>query len=427
VGSLLGDADVWDDTPARPRPLRRGLAGLAAGLIVGLAVGWAVAPRPVPSAPVVPLPAARPPPQADQGTAVVDQAILAGPMLATGLGKLQEVQPNGVSARIISQGFAPVGVLPARAGSPLVALGGDAVVLIDRAGTVSQLSPSGFRARGMAWAGTEVLACGRRPLPPDQFLPADAQGEGQTRNAPALLLGMKGGRPTEVELACPVASSTGGAVVAGAGGAQVAYRSTTRGTAVLAGRAGGPLRTLLSRAQLEAATGPGASVGAIAVSADGELVAVAAGAAGGRWAMLLVPVHPAGGRRPAADGLPAGSRRIAVAPGYEAAWLGFAGKGTELRLAMVAVDRRGGLGEPALANRAGSGYVLGYDPANQVAAVILAGPPLERADGFAFSADGQVFAVSSRRGWILLRTEQPSERATLPIEGTLVAWPGTSP
>jgi hypothetical protein len=427
VGSLLGDADVWDDTPARPRPLRRGLAGLAAGLIVGLVVGWAVAPRPVPSAPVVPLPAARPPPQADQGTAVVDQAILAGPMLATGLGKLQEVQPNGVSARIISRGFAPVGVLPARAGSPLVALGGDAVVLIDRAGTVSQLSPFGFRARGMAWAGTEVLACGRRPLPPDQFVPADAQGEGQTRNAAALLLGMKGGRPTEVELACPVASSAGGAVVAGAGGAQVAYRSTTRGTAVLAGRAGGPLRTLLSRAQLEAATGPGASIGAIAVSADGELVAVAAGTAGGRWAMLLVPVHPAGGRRPAADGLPAGSHRIAVAPGYEAAWLGFAGKGTELRLAMVAVDRRGGLGEPALANRAGSGYVLGYDPANQVAAVILAGPPLERADGFAFSADGQVFAVSARRGWTLLRTEQPSERATLPIEGTLVAWPGTSP
>jgi hypothetical protein len=427
VGSLLGDADVWDDTPARPRPLRRGLAGLAAGLIVGLAVGWAVAPRPVPSAPEVPLPAARPPPRADQGTAVVDQAILAGPMLATGLGKLQEVQPNGVSARIISQGFAPVGVLPARAGSPLVALGGDAVVLIDRAGTVSQLTPSGFRARGMAWAGSKVLACGRRPLPSDQFLPADAQGEGQTRNAPALLLGMKGGRPTEVELACPVASSAGGAVVAGAGGAQVRYRSTTRGTAVLAGRAGGPLRTLLSRAQLEAATGPGASVGAIAVSADGELVAVAAGAAGGRWAMLLVPVHPAAGRRPAADGLPAGSRRIAVAPGYEAAWLGFTGKGTELRLAMVAVDRRGGLGEPALANRAGSGYVLGYDPAHQVAAAILAGPPLERADGFAFSADGQVFAVSARRGWTLLRTEQPSERATLPIEGTLVAWPGTSP
>jgi hypothetical protein len=178
VGSLLGDADVWDDTPARPRPLRRGLAGLAAGLIVGLAVGWAVAPRPIPSAPVVPLPAARPPPQADQGTAVVDQAILAGPMLATGLGKLQEVQPNGVSARIISQGFAPVGVLPGRAGSPLVALGGDAVVLIDRAGTVSQLTPSGFRARGMAWAGSKLLACGRRPRPP----------VGGWRSGPALVL-----------------------------------------------------------------------------------------------------------------------------------------------------------------------------------------------------------------------------------------------
>ncbi|HVD14538.1 MAG TPA: hypothetical protein VNK73_08805 [Actinomycetota bacterium] len=427
MGSLLGDADVWDDTPARPRPLRRGLAGLCAGLIVGLAVGWAVAPRPVPSAPVVPLPAARPPPQPEQGGAVVDQAILAGPMLATGLGKLQEVQPNGISARVISAGSAPVAILPARKGAPLVALGGDAVVLIDRAGTVSQLNPSGFRARGMAWAGSKVLACGRRPLPPDQGQIADAAGEDRTRNAPALLLGVKGGKPSEVELACPVGSSAGGDVIAGAGGAQVPYRSTTRGTTVLAGRPGGPLRTLLSRAQLEAATGPGASVGAIAVSPDGELVAVAAGAAGGRWAMLLLPVHPAGGQGPAPARLPAGSRRIAVAPGYEAAWLGFTGEGAALRLAMVAVDRRGGLGEQVLANRAGNGYVLGYDPANQVAAVILAGPPLERADGFAFSADGQVFAVSARRGWTLLRTEQPSERATLPIGGTLLAWPGTSP
>jgi hypothetical protein len=425
VGSLLGDADVWDDTAARPRPLRRGLVALCVGLVVGLGVGWAVAPRPVPAAPVVPLPAARPPPQPDQGGAVVDQAILAGPMLATGPGKLQEVQPNGISARVISPDTAPVAVLPARKGAPLVALGGDAVVLIDRAGTVSQLSPSGFRARGMAWAGSKVLACGRRPLPLAQGEVADATGQDATSNAPALLLGLKGGEPTEVGLACPVASATRGEVVAGAGGAQVPYRGTTRGTAVLAGRPGGPLRTLLSRAQLEAATGPGASVGAIAVSPDGKLVAVAAGAAGGRWATLLLPVHP--GQGPAGGGLPPGSRRIPVAPGYEAAWLGFTGEGADLRLAVVALDRRGGLGEQTLANRAGNGYVLGYDPASQVAAVILAGPPLERADGFAFSADGQVFAVSARRGWTLLRTAQPSERATLPIEGTLLAWPGQSP
>jgi WD40-like Beta Propeller Repeat len=424
VGSLLGDLEVWDDTPARARPLRRGLVGLCVGLVVGLAVGWAVAPRPVPSAPVVPMPAARPAPQADQGGAVVDQAILAGPMLATGPGKLQEVQPNGISARVISPDTAPVALLPPRRGAPLVALGGDAVVLIDRAGTVSQLSPSDFRARGMAWAGSKLLACGRRPLPLDQGQVADAAGRDQTRNAPALLLDMKGGAPTEVELACPVASSADGEMIAGAGGAQVPYRGTTRGSSVLAGRAGGPLRTLLSRAQLDAATGPGASVGAIAVSPDGERVAVAAGAAGGPWALLLVPVHPAGGPAPA--GLPPGSRRIAVAPGYEAAWLGFTGGG-EARLAMVAVDRRGGLGDQALASRVGNGYVLGYDPASQVAAVILAGPPLERADGFAFSPDGRVFAVSARRGWTLLRTDQPSERATLPIEGTLLAWPGTNP
>jgi len=219
VAGLLGDEDVWDDTPARPRPLRRGLAGLCAGMVVGLAVGWAVAPRPEPSAPVVPLPAARPPPRPDQGTAVVDQAILAGPMLATGLGRLEEVQPNGVSARVLSPGLAPVAILPARGGSPLVALGGDAVMLIDRAGTATRLNPSGFRARGMTSAGSEVLACGRRPLPPDQRLAVSSVGKDETRNAPALLLPVKGGRPTEVELACPVASSAKGDVIAGAGGA----------------------------------------------------------------------------------------------------------------------------------------------------------------------------------------------------------------
>ena len=32
MGRLLGDPEVWDDSPARPRPTVRGLAGLAVGV-----------------------------------------------------------------------------------------------------------------------------------------------------------------------------------------------------------------------------------------------------------------------------------------------------------------------------------------------------------------------------------------------------------
>ncbi|HEX6674495.1 MAG TPA: hypothetical protein VF486_05655 [Actinomycetes bacterium] len=415
MGTLLGDADVWDDTPARPRPLRRGLVALAVGVAVGLAAGWVVAPRPAPPAPRVVLPAASPAaPVPTQGEAVVQQAAVAGPMLVTGLGKLEELQADGSSSQVVAPGLPPVAVLPV--GGRLVALGGDAVLAVDRTGTATRITPSEFRARGVAGRGGEVLACGRRPLPIAQRLAARDAGRDETGNAPALLLRAAGGKATEVGLACPVAWAARAGVVAGAGGAQVRFRGTTRGTAVLAGKPGGPLRTLLDRRALEAATGPGASVGALALSPDGGLLAVAAGAPAGHWAVLLVPV------RPGAAG--AGVRRIALADGYEAAWLAFTGSGKELRLAVAALDRRGGLGEQELSQRAGDGYVLGYEPASRAAAVILAGPPLQRADGFAFSPDGQVLAVSSPDGWTLLRTDQPTERATPRLSGTLLAWPG---
>lgn len=416
MGTLLGDAEVWDETPARPRPLRRGLIALLVGMAVGLAAGWAVAPRPAPPAPRVTLPAAAPPaPVPTQGAAVVDQAALAGPVLVTGLGKLEELRVDGSSSQVVAPSLPPVAVLPVR-GGPLVALGGEAVLEVDRAGTATRITPGDFRARGIAGRGGEVLACGRRPLPPDQRLAARDAGRDETSNAPALLLRATGGRAKEVGLACPVAWAARAGVVAGAGGAQVPFRRTTRGTSVLVGSPGGPLRTLLYRRRLEAATGPGASVGALALSPDGELLAVAAGAPGGPWAVLLVPIH-----RTAAG---AEVRRIALADGYEAAWLAFTGSGKELRLAVAALDRRGGLGEQELAQRAGDGYVLGYEPASRAAAVILAGPPLQRADGFAFSPDGQVLAVSSPEGWTLLRSDQPTERATPRVTGTLLAWPG---
>jgi len=71
--------------------------------------------------------------------------------------------------------------------------------------------------------------------------------------------------------------------------------------------------------------------------------------------------------------------------------------------------------------------VLGWDQASDVAATILAGPAMERADGFAFSPDGQFLAVSSAAGWTMLRTADPSERESVPLTGTLLAWPGTTP
>jgi hypothetical protein len=415
VGTLLGDADVWDDTPARPRPLRRGLAALAAGLAAGLAVGWAVAPRPAPVPPRVTLPAAAAAAAAPAGgAAVLDQAALAGPMLVTGPGNLQQVQPDGSGSRVVAA-LPPVAVLPAAGGGPLVALGGEAVVAAGRDQTATRLTGGDFRARGIAGRGGRVLACGRRPLPPEQRLAAREAGRDDTANAPARLLRAGGGHAERVGLACPVAWAAGAGVVAGAGGAQVPFRSTTRGTSVLVGRPGGPLRTLLDRRRLEAATGPGASVGALALSPDGGLLAVAAGAPGGRWAVLLLPLRPnAADRR---------VRRIALADGYEAAWLAFTGGG-EPRLAVAALDRRGGLGSAELAQRPGDGYVLGYEPASGAAAVLVAGRPLWRADGFAFSPDGQVLAVSSPDGWTLLRTDQPTERASPRLGGTLLAWPG---
>ncbi len=419
MGSLLGDADVWDDTPAPPRPLRRGVGLAGVGLLVGLAVGWAVAPRPVPPAPVVSLPPVRAAdaqgPVLPQGGPLIEQAALAGPMVVAGLGRVDEVKPDGTGRRALSSDFVPVAVLPARDGRT-VALGGNAVVTIDRNGTSSQLTPDDFRAGGIAGRGDRVLACGRRPLPTDQRLAARAAGRDQTAAAPALLLPTKGGKGTEVGLGCPVSWAARAPVVAGAGGPQVGYRRTTRGSSVLVGRVGGPLRTLLDRSRLESATGPGASVGAVAVSPDGKLVAVAAGAPGGRWALLLVPVDS--GR----------VRRIELVPGYEAAWLAWIGQAVdEPRLAMAAVDRRGVLGEVSLGSRTAGGYVLAWDQASGVATTILAGAAMERADGVAFSPDGQYLAVSSPGGWTVLRTADPSERGSVPVTGTLLAWPGTGP
>jgi hypothetical protein len=46
VGRLLGDPEVRDDSPSRPRPALRGLVGLAIGAAAGLLLALAVVPRP---------------------------------------------------------------------------------------------------------------------------------------------------------------------------------------------------------------------------------------------------------------------------------------------------------------------------------------------------------------------------------------------
>jgi len=59
VGRLLGDPEIWDDSPPRPRPAVRRLAGLAAGAVAGLLLALAVVPRPAPPPPEVRLPTIR--------------------------------------------------------------------------------------------------------------------------------------------------------------------------------------------------------------------------------------------------------------------------------------------------------------------------------------------------------------------------------
>ena len=58
MGRLLGDPEVWDDSPSRPRPALRGLVGLAIGAAAGLLLALAVVPRSAPVPPEVRLPRA---------------------------------------------------------------------------------------------------------------------------------------------------------------------------------------------------------------------------------------------------------------------------------------------------------------------------------------------------------------------------------
>jgi hypothetical protein len=55
---------------------------------------------------------------------------------------------------------------------------------------------------------------------------------------------------------------------------------------------------------------------------------------------------------------------------------------------------------------------------------MISGAPLVRADGFAWSANGQSFGVSSPLGWTVVLDVGSTSITPSPVKGTLVAWPG---
>jgi len=104
VGRLLGDPEVWDDTPARPRPAARGLAGLAVGAVAGLLLAFAVVPRPDPRPPEVRLPPAAEAPKLRVENQILYSASLGGgPLLVTRSGRLEQVNADGTDRRVLAQ------------------------------------------------------------------------------------------------------------------------------------------------------------------------------------------------------------------------------------------------------------------------------------------------------------------------------------
>ena len=405
MGRLLGDPEVWDDSPSRPRVLVRGLVGLAAGLAVGALVAFAVVPRPAPPPPDVPVP---PPPVEAPRIRVAQQTLYnvtlsAGPLLVSRSGRLEQVKPDGTDRRVVAQNVrASAAVGPGRDGR-LAVVDSGALERVNRDGTTERLGPANFVADGLAGRGGRLLAC------------ADASG--RRRPAAGLLLMTTNGRPRPVRLGCPVAWAAGADVVAGAGGPWTAVAgierdvAVLRGASVLLGRPGGRPRVLLGARGLRAAAGGRATVEAIALSPDGRLVAVGAGAPGRPWVVLVLRSD---GRQVA---------RIPQADGHRPAWLAWSDRHGTVTLAVAAVDRRGDLGTVPLASRRGGGYVLAWEAANRTSRILVAGAPMVAADGFAWSSDGESIGVSSPGGLLVVLQIDVVYTTAAPVTGTLVAWP----
>jgi hypothetical protein len=403
VGRLLGDPEVWDDTPARPRPAIRGLAGLAVGVVAGLLLAFAVAPRPDPPPPEVRLPAAAEAPRLRVEKQVLYSAGLGGgPLLLARSGRLEEVRPDGTDRRVVAQNVHASAVVgPDRAGV-LAALDSGVIVRVAANGTSRRLGPADYAADGLAGAGRRLLAC---PDPAER--PADA----------GLLLDAVSGRARPVRLGCPVAWAAGGGVFAGTGGPWTRLEgfqqdvAVPKGGSVLVGRPGRPPRVLLDARRLWAAAGRGAVVDGLALSPDGRLVAVSAGRPGRPWLVLVVG---ADGRRLAS---------IPLADGHRPAWIGWSDRQGTTTLAVAAVDRRGDLATATLAARQGGGYLLAWRPADGSARVLAAGVPMVAADGFAWSWDGDSVAVSSPAGVVIAKQADVVYTTASPVTGTLLAWP----
>jgi hypothetical protein len=408
VGRLLGDPEVWDDSPSRPRPAVRGLAGLAAGAVAGLLLAFAVAPRPDPKPPEVRLPAA-----AEASKLRVERQILysaslgGGPMLVSRSGRLEAVSADGSDRRVVAQNVRASAVVgPDRAGV-VVALDSGVINRVEANGGTRRLGPASFVADGLAGAGRQLLAC-----PDPEGRPADG----------SLLLDAASGRARPVRLGCPVAWAARAGVFAGAGGPWTSVKgfkraaATPKGGSVLIGRPGKPPGVVLDAKRLRAAAGKGAVVDGIALSPDGKLVAVSAGRPGRPWRVL---VARSDGHRVAS---------IPLADGHRPAWVGWSDRQGSTTLAIAAVDRRGNLATTELAARQGGGYLLAWQPGDHSARVLASGVPLVAADGFAWSADGDSVAVSSPGGILVVKQADVVYTTASPVTGTLLAWPaGATP
>jgi hypothetical protein len=408
VGRLLGDPEVWDDSPARPRPAARGLAGLATGAVAGLLLAFAVVPRPHPPPPEVRLPPAAEAPKLRVENQVLYSASLGGgPLLVTRSGRLEQVNADGTDRRVLAQDVRARAVVgPDRAGV-LVALDSGVVTRVEANGASRQLGPANFLADGLAGAGRQLLAC---PDPAGQ--PADG----------GLLLDAVSGRARPVKLGCPVAWAARAGVFAGAGGPWTRLQgfrraaAVPRGGSVLVGRPGKPPRVLLEAKRLRRLAGRGAVVDGLALSPDAELVAVSAGRPGGRWQVLVLD----------RDGRQVTS--IPLAGGHRPAWIGWSDRQGSTTLAVAAVDRRGNLATAELAAREGSGYVLAWQPEGGSSRVLASGVPMVAADGFAWSSDGDSVAISSPAGILIVKQADVVYTTASPVTGTLLAWPsGAAP
>jgi hypothetical protein len=407
VGRLLGDPEVWDDSPARPRPAVRGLAGLAIGAVAGLLVALAVVPRPVPAPPQVTLPPAAEAPKLRVEKQILYSASLGGgPLVVTRSGRLEVVNPDGTDRRVLAQNVRARAVVGPEKAGVLVALDSGVVTRVEANGATNRLGPGNFTAAGLVGSGRQLLACpdpiGR---PPDGSLFLDAAS----------------GKARPVKLGCPVAWAARAGVFAGAGGPWTKVEGFRRaatvpkGGSVLVGRPGKAPRVLLDAKRLRRLAGTGAVVDGLALSPDAKLVAVSAGRPGGPWQVLVLDGD---GRRVAS---------IPLAPGHRSAWIGWSDRQGSTALAVAAVDRRGDLATSELAARQGGGYVLAWQPEGGGSRVLASGVPLVAADGFAWSSDGDSVAVSSPAGILIVKQADVVYTTASPVTGTLIAWSGAAP